>query len=34
LIIDEKRRIIASATEEHEAFTSPHIGWAEQNPED
>jgi len=34
LIIDERGRVIASATEEHEAFASPHIGWAEQHPED
>lgn len=34
LIIDERGRIISSATENHEPFTSPKIGWAEQNPED
>jgi xylulokinase len=34
LIIDEKGRVIVSATEEHQAFTSQHIGWAEQNPDD
>ena len=34
LIIDEKGRVVASATEEHEPFASPRIGWAEQNPED
>ncbi len=34
LVIDEHGRVIASATEEHEAFASPEIGWAEQNPED
>jgi xylulokinase len=34
LIMDEKGRIIASATEEHEPFASPKIGWAEQRPED
>lgn len=34
LIIDEQGRVFASATEEHEAFASPHIGWAEQRPED
>jgi xylulokinase len=27
-------RVFASATEEHEAFASPQIGWAEQRPED
>jgi xylulokinase len=26
--------VISSATEEHEAFASPQIGWAEQQPED
>ena len=26
--------MVASATEEHAAFTSPHIGWAEQHPDD
>lgn len=34
LIIDQKGQVIASATEEHEAFASPEIGWAEQDPED
>jgi xylulokinase len=34
LIMDETGRIFASATEEHEPFTSPKIGWAEQRPED
>ena len=34
LIMDESGRLIASATEEHEHFTSPKIGWAEQRPED
>jgi xylulokinase len=34
LIMDEKGRILASATEEHEAFASPKVGWAEQRPED
>jgi xylulokinase len=32
LVIDEAGRVIASATEDHEAFASPQIGWAEQNP--
>jgi xylulokinase len=32
--MDEKGRLIASATEEHEHFASPKIGWAEQRPED
>jgi xylulokinase len=34
LIIDEEGHVVASATEEHEAFASPQIGWAEQRPED
>lgn len=34
LIIDEQGRLAASATEEHLAFASPEIGWAEQHPED
>lgn len=34
VVIDETGRIFASATVEHEAFASPHIGWAEQRPED
>jgi xylulokinase len=34
LIIDERGRVLASATEEHAPFASPQIGWAEQKPED
>lgn len=34
LIVGGDGRIIASATEEHQPFTSPKIGWAEQRPED
>src|SRR5580658_8850180 len=34
LIIGADGRIVASATEEHEPFASPKIGWAEQHPED
>jgi xylulokinase len=34
LIIDERGRLLASATEEHAPFASPKIGWAEQDPED
>src|SRR5271170_51933 len=34
LIVDEKGHIAAAATEEHEPFASPKIGWAEQRPED
>ena len=32
--MDERGRIVASATEEHAPFASPEIGWAEQHPED
>jgi xylulokinase len=34
LIMAGHGRIVGSATEEHEAFASPQIGWAEQHPED
>ena len=34
LVIDEGGRVVASATEEHRAFESPQIGWAEQDPRD
>jgi xylulokinase len=34
LVIDERGRVIASATEEHQPFASPQIGWAEQHPDD
>jgi xylulokinase len=34
LVIDQGGKIVASATESHEPFASPKIGWAEQNPED
>ena len=34
LLIDETGSVIASATEEHEDFTSPQPGWAEQSPYD
>jgi xylulokinase len=34
VIINEMGKVVASATEEHQAFASPQIGWAEQNPED
>lgn len=34
LVIDESGKILASATVDHEPFASPHIGWAEQSPED
>ncbi|HLX86436.1 MAG TPA: xylulokinase [Terriglobales bacterium] len=34
LVIDERGRVIGSATADHTPFASPHIGWAEQDPED
>ena len=34
LIIDGRGRVVSSATEEHQPFSSPQIGWAEQHPED
>jgi xylulokinase len=34
LVIDARGRVISSATEDHESFASPQIGWAEQRPED
>src|ERR1700678_3136924 len=34
LIIDAKGVVVASATEDHQPFASPQIGWAEQNPSD
>jgi xylulokinase len=34
VVVDAIGRILASATEEHEPFASPQIGWAEQGPED
>jgi xylulokinase len=34
LIIGADGKVLASATEEHEPFASPQIGWAEQHPED
>jgi xylulokinase len=32
LVTDEAGHVVASATEEHKAFASPQIGWAEQDP--
>jgi xylulokinase len=32
LILDERGRVVTSATEDHRPFASPHIGWAEQDP--
>jgi xylulokinase len=34
LVVDAQGHVVASATEEHEAFASPQIGWAEQRPDD
>jgi xylulokinase len=34
LIMSGDGHVLASATAEHEPFASPHIGWAEQRPED
>ena len=34
LVVDEHGKLIASATEDHQPFVSPKIGWAEQSPED
>ena len=33
-MMDESGKVIASASEEHEAFVSPKPGWAEQDPRD
>jgi xylulokinase len=33
-VIDGNGRVVSSATEEHQPFASPQIGWAEQHPED
>jgi xylulokinase len=34
LVIDECGHVVASATEVHQPFASPKIGWAEQDPND
>ncbi|MGH9738180.1 MAG: xylulokinase [Candidatus Acidiferrales bacterium] len=34
LLLDDRGSIIASATEDHEPFASPSLGWAEQHPDD
>ncbi len=34
VLIDEKGKIMASASAEHAVFASPEIGWAEQLPDD
>jgi len=34
IVIDGTGRVVSSATEEHQPFASPQMGWAEQHPED
>lgn len=34
VVIDELGRVVASAAADHPAFSSPEIGWAEQDPTD
>jgi xylulokinase len=34
VVVDDGGRVVASATEDHEPFASPHSGWAEQDPGD
>jgi xylulokinase len=34
MVIDGRGRVVSSATEDHQPFASPRIGWAEQQPED
>lgn len=34
LVMDERGRVVGSASEAHAPFGSPEIGWAEQHPED
>jgi xylulokinase len=34
LVVDERGKIVASATHEHVPFASPQTGWAEQDPRD
>jgi xylulokinase len=34
VLIDTHGRVIGSATSEHAPMSSPHIGWAEQSPDD
>jgi xylulokinase len=34
VLIDSHGRVIGAATAEHAPMSSPHIGWAEQSPED
>lgn len=32
LVLNDRGRVISSSTEDHRAFVSPQIGWAEQDP--
>jgi xylulokinase len=34
VLINENGIVVASATDEHRPFASPHMGWAEQSPDD
>jgi xylulokinase len=34
VVVESSGRVVCSATEEHQPFASPQIGWAEQHPED
>jgi len=34
VVVDERGKLVASASREHVPFRSPHPGWAEQDPED
>lgn len=34
VIVGESGEVVASETAQHAAFSSPHVGWAEQEPED
>jgi len=34
VVFDDQSMILASATEDHEEFVSPKMGWAEQHPDD
>jgi len=34
VVIDQTGRLVSAATQDHQPFASPQIGWAEQQPED
>ncbi|HYE64909.1 MAG TPA: FGGY family carbohydrate kinase, partial [Pyrinomonadaceae bacterium] len=34
VVVDERGRVISSATDEHAPFASPETGWAEQDARD